>query len=537
MKKVRVSAMAGSLSMKSPPHHWLRITVGKTGEVQVGRQLTPEFKKGLRPVPYIRAANITTEGLDLTEVLEMDFGEGEQQKYMLVDGDIILAEASGSAQHVGRCAVWRNEIPGCCFQNTVIRYRSRVTTPEFAQIVFQFYAETGEFGRVARGIGILHLGGKRFAQMPFPVPPREEQSRIARRVDAIRKRLSRVRDRLVATLPKVNAHFKNAQAELLNLYRLYPSVYGSSGKPIVGDNSELHTVSLGDVCDAINGRAFKSSQWKSTGMPIIRIQNLKDPDAPFNYFKGKLDPRHTVKKGDLLFAWSGTPETSFGAFVWARGTSALNQHIFKIEHRPNLVDKNYLYHTLKGLHEWFVSIARGGGGLGHLSKAEFLQTQLYLPDLSEQRRIASQLTELNAWRDREHAVISKSIERTRDLTLLVLRRAVTGELVAREPGSQRVDIDSLERNSGKQKKLSSNIRPTPEKLKFVTKVIRPLNAVLAEKGPLDAQELLENAGYSIVGTEEISRFYAELTNGIQNGSIVSFSDPKSGRRLLKAHNQ
>ena len=35
-------------------------------------------------------------------------------------------------------------------------------------------------------------------------------------------------------------------------------------------------VALGSVLHMINGRAFKPSEWHSTGLPIVRIQNLNN---------------------------------------------------------------------------------------------------------------------------------------------------------------------------------------------------------------------------------------------------------------------
>lgn len=73
---------------------------------------------------------------------------------------------------------------------------------------------------------------------------------------------------------------------------------------------------IGDLCNLVNGRAFKPSDWVSVGLPIIRIQNLNRPEATFNYFDGSVDEKFLVQTGDLLFAWSGTPGTSFGAHIW-----------------------------------------------------------------------------------------------------------------------------------------------------------------------------------------------------------------------------
>ena len=90
------------------------------------------------------------------------------------------------------------------------------------------------------------------------------------------------------------------------------------------------TSTIGDSMRLINGRAFKPTEWKDSGLPIIRIQNLNDPNSEFNYFAGQVDDRHLVQSGTLLFAWSGTKGTSFGARIWTGATGVLNQHIFKV---------------------------------------------------------------------------------------------------------------------------------------------------------------------------------------------------------------
>ncbi len=61
-------------------------------------------------------------------------------------------------------------------------------------------------------------------------------------------------------------------------------------------------------------------------MPIIRIQNLNNPDARFNLSRRELPEKFLVNPGDLLFAWSGTPgTTSFGAHIFRGGKAWLNQ--------------------------------------------------------------------------------------------------------------------------------------------------------------------------------------------------------------------
>jgi type I restriction enzyme, S subunit len=157
--------------------------------------------------------------------------------------------------------------------------------------------------------------------------------------------------------------------------------------------SQLHTLAEGwswvrlhDVCNAINGRAFKSTEWRKSGIPIIRIQNLNDPDAEFNCFDGELNERHRVRSGDLLFAWSGTPGTSFGAHIWKGPEAALNQHIFKIEFDSGRLDSKYFCLALNQNVSRYVAQAQGGVGLAHITKGKFLAS--FIPIAPKEKQIA-----------------------------------------------------------------------------------------------------------------------------------------------------
>lgn len=48
-------------------------------------------------------------------------------------------------------------------------------------------------------------------------------------------------------------------------------------------------MNIGEACTLVNGRAFKPSDWTKTGTPIVRIQNLNDPNAEFNYCSGDVE--------------------------------------------------------------------------------------------------------------------------------------------------------------------------------------------------------------------------------------------------------
>lgn len=169
----------------------------------------------------------------------------------------------------------------------------------------------------------------------------------------------------------------------------------------------MKSVRFGDLCKLQNGRAFKPEEWSEEGTPIVRIQNLNDETKPFNYCNFDVEKRFWINSGDLLFSWSGTPGTSFGAFFWNRGKGFLNQHIFRVDVKEELVDKHYLRYALNSLIVKIIDQAHGGVGLKHITKAKLEEVQIPLPTIAEQRRIASILDQADELRQKRQQAIEK----------------------------------------------------------------------------------------------------------------------------------
>jgi type I restriction enzyme S subunit len=158
---------------------WPTVRIDQVGEVQAGRQRSASITAG-RPRPYLRVANVFDGYIDSSDVLKMPFTDEEYKTYLLRPGDILLNEGQ-SLELVGRSAIYGGDPPGCCFQNTLIRFRpkSEITTA-FARQLFQHLQYSGAFSAIAvKTTSIAHLGVERFASLRVPVPPLEEQQRIA----------------------------------------------------------------------------------------------------------------------------------------------------------------------------------------------------------------------------------------------------------------------------------------------------------------------------------------------------------------------
>jgi type I restriction enzyme S subunit len=143
---------------------------------------------------------------------------------------------------------------------------------------------------------------------------------------------------------------------------------------------------LGDVARYLNGRPFKPEEWSTEGTPIIRIQNLNSFNAPFNYYKGDVDPANAVENGDLLVSWSA----SLDAYLWNRGPAVLNQHIFKVIENADLITREYLYFGIRHAMEEIRDQVHGAT-MRHITKPEFEKVCVPVPPIPEQRRMSETL--------------------------------------------------------------------------------------------------------------------------------------------------
>jgi len=139
------------------------------GQILMGRQLSPKYKTGKNTRKYLRVANVFDGFIDTSDVNEMDFNESEFSTFRLQSGDVLLNEGQ-SRELVGRSAIFRDEVPDCCFQNTLIRFRPNAEVmSEFAHYYFQYCQYTSRFVQISKQTtSIAHLGVQRFAEMNFP---------------------------------------------------------------------------------------------------------------------------------------------------------------------------------------------------------------------------------------------------------------------------------------------------------------------------------------------------------------------------------
>jgi type I restriction enzyme S subunit len=166
------------------PAGWAWASVEEVGRLHLGRQRAPQYHTGPHMRPYLRVQNVFEDRIDLSDVKEMVFSPEDFERFELKPGDILLNEGQ-SPELLGRPAMYRGELSGACFTNTLIRFQAyRCVLGEFAMIVFRHYLHAGRFAKESNiTTNIAHLSLGRLAAVEFPVPPLSEQQRIVAEVD------------------------------------------------------------------------------------------------------------------------------------------------------------------------------------------------------------------------------------------------------------------------------------------------------------------------------------------------------------------
>lgn len=181
VKKSQAGELVAEDDLPMLPDGWIWCRNEQAGMIQLGRQRTPKDHDGPHMRPYLRVANVYEERIDLRDVKQMNFTPVEFETFELKSGDILLNEGQ-SLELVGRPAMFRGEVEGCCFQNTLVRFRAGPHVDgEYALLTFLYAMHTKRFQRIAKiTTNIAHLGAGRFAEIGFPLAPLAEQREVVR---------------------------------------------------------------------------------------------------------------------------------------------------------------------------------------------------------------------------------------------------------------------------------------------------------------------------------------------------------------------
>lgn len=182
------------------PKGWEWVRIDDIFNVQGGIQKTPKRKPINNYFPYLRVANVQRGYMTLDQIEYFEIEDGELEKYTLNEGDILIVEGNGSAEEIGRCAIWHDQIKNCVHQNHLIRIRGFfVATGLFSTKFLNSPLGISEMKRLSiTTSGLYTLSVGKIRSICIPLPPLAEQKRIVAKVDSLMALCDKLEKRLQA---------------------------------------------------------------------------------------------------------------------------------------------------------------------------------------------------------------------------------------------------------------------------------------------------------------------------------------------------
>ena len=161
----------------------------------------------------------------------------------------------------------------------------------------------------------------------------------------------------------------------------------------------MGTITIGDSCEVLNGYAFKSEKYTSSGIRVIRIANVQkgyiEDDSPVFYQTADVDlNKYMLRENDLLVSLTGNVGRT-ALLTKDMLPAVLNQRVACLRLKTNKITRGFLFHLLNS--DYFESkcIQSSQGVAQKNLSTEWLKSyDLPLYSLSKQNEITKILDNL-----------------------------------------------------------------------------------------------------------------------------------------------
>jgi type I restriction enzyme, S subunit len=146
--------------------NWQTRALEKVAEFRLGKMLDAKKNRG-DYMPYLANVNVRWGDFDLTDLREMRFEEHEMDAFGLKYGDIVMCEGG----EPGRCAIWKDQLPGMMIQKAIHRIRARAAV-DYAYLYYclRHLGLSGQLATLFTGATIKHLPREKLAKVSVKVP-------------------------------------------------------------------------------------------------------------------------------------------------------------------------------------------------------------------------------------------------------------------------------------------------------------------------------------------------------------------------------
>ena len=372
---------------------WPMVRLGDHADACLGKMLDQKKNRG-ELFPYLGNKNVRWGSFDTSDLRQMRFGDHEHDRYGLKYGDLVVCEGG----EPGRCAIWKDEVPGMKIQKALHRIRAREQLDNrFLHYWFLLAGRNGALEPYFTGTTIQHLTGKAIAELQIPLPPKPEQRAIAHVLGTLddkielNRRMSETLEAMARALFKswfvnfdpVRAKMEGRDTGLpQDIADLFPDRLVDSEMGEIPDGWEVSQI--GDEVDAVGGSTPSTkepSYWhqgdhywatpkdlSKLSSPVLLDTNRKITDAGLRKISSRTLPVGTV----LL-----SSRAPIGYLAIAEIPTAVNQGFIAMRCERRLPNLYVLYWCEQNL--GYIRDIAGGSTFAEISKKTFRTVSVIVP--------------------------------------------------------------------------------------------------------------------------------------------------------------
>ncbi|MEN1942316.1 restriction endonuclease subunit S [Luteimonas sp. MJ293] len=420
------------------PAHWTVAPLKRGFDVRLGKMLQPAQSSDEDVLaPYLRAANIQWGGVDLEDVRSMWFSPRERELLALQTGDLLVSEGGD----VGRSSLWRAQMRGCYFQNSVNRVRAR--GQDRTDYLYYWMATIKAKGYVdvlCNKSTIAHFTAEKVAAVPTIFPEPEEQRQIAAFLDRETAKI----DALIAEQEKLLALLaEKRQATISHAVTrgLDPNVtMKDSGIPWLGAVPAHWEVSplkyISRIGNGSTPNRDNPDYWSDTGFPWLNSSVVnQDEVSEAERFVTELALKEchlpVIRPPTVLVGITGQGKTR-GMAAPLMFEATINQHLAYITPKAGRLEVAYLLRALEIAYVTLRTDSESAGSTkGAITCDQLSRFTIPLPPLDEQGAIAKHIDIKAAHFEKLASDSRQAIALLKERRSALIAAAVTGQIDAR----------------------------------------------------------------------------------------------------------
>ncbi|MGJ0299289.1 restriction endonuclease subunit S [Aliarcobacter cryaerophilus] len=363
--------------MSKLPKGWELVQFDKVCDIRDGTHDSPKYIES--GIPFITSKHLTDNGIDFTETNYISKENHiEFSKRSKVDnGDILF----GMIGTIGKPIIVNTDFEFSIKNIALLKLScNELLSNIYVLNLLKSNIITKQFSKLSNGGVQSFIALGMIRKLKIPLPPLEEQKKIADILSIVDKKIAFVEENINAT-----EELKKGLMQKLLTEGIGHTDFKDSELGRIPESWEV--VQQSDVATFYNGRAYKLSEWEESGTPVIRLQNLTGTGTDYYYSTLQLPEHQYCENGDLLYMWSAT----FGP-VWWKGERAIyHYHIWKITTEENKLDRIFLFYLLDQITIRMKKQSHGSTMI-HVTKGGMEKLKIQLPPLEEQKQIAEILS-------------------------------------------------------------------------------------------------------------------------------------------------